>query len=112
MTWFVVGRDDRGTILQAVIGLRSDLRNGDLSSSGATVTDPDGREAAAFGREAWDRRKQSGTAPGRIYHAQLRGSRIGLSGALAPMGADGRPAGDGALVPFSIDARCDDPDQG
>ena len=121
-TLFVVGRSTGGDVLQAVVGVEKDGSTGVPRSTGLTVTD-DGRQLSAFGPESWQRRGESGPAPGRITGAALRGSRIRASGDLAVedvstvgTGLDGGGATDGGtstggasqMVSFTLDARCDD----
>lgn len=111
-TLFVVGRTDGGRILQAVIGLEDDLETGVPDSSGLTVgLGVGGIEVGAFGPEAWERQGRTGSPPGAITSARLRGSRIQLAGDAVALDAEGAPAGPGEdLHPFSLDARCDEQD--
>lgn len=121
-TLFVVGRTDGGQILQEVVGLRADRKTGIPELTGVSVTARDGSEQAAFGTRAWERRGRRDPAPGQIFSARLRGSRIQVSGAVESVSGDpGRvttttagtttvPSGDGGAswpVAFSLDARCD-----
>ncbi len=110
-TLFVVGRSDDGSILQAVITLDDDGETGQPEGTGATF-DLDAESFAAFGERAWELREGTGPAPGRISWAHLRGARIRAAGEAAPVDDDGRAlAGSGAdLVPFELDARCDERD--
>ena len=104
-TVFIVGRSSKGDVVQAVVGVEADGQSGVLASTGLTVG-PDGAELAAFGAESWQRRGESGAAPGRIDSAQVRGSRIQVSGRLVQTetAAGAAPA---PSVAFSFDARCD-----
>ena len=104
-TVFVVGHSSKGDVVQAVVGVEADGRTGAVASTGLTVG-PGGAELAAFGAESWQRRGESGAAPGRIDSAQVRGSRIQVSGRLVQTetAAGVAPA---PSVAFSFDARCD-----
>ncbi len=104
-TVFVVGRSSKGDVVQAVVGVEADGRTGVVASTGLTLG-PDGAELAAFGAESWRRRGQSGAAPGRIDSAQVRGSRIQVSGRLVQT-ATAAGTAPAPSVAFSFDARCD-----
>jgi hypothetical protein len=110
-TVFVVARADDGAILQGVMGLEDDDKTGVPASTGVTVdldpSSPDTR-VAAFGAEAWERRGSTGSPPGSIASAKLRGSRIQFSGDVVPVDADDVPIPDGKAERFSVDARCDE----
>lgn len=110
-TLFVVGRSSGGDVLQAVVGLDDDVATGVIESTGLTVTD-EGRDLAAFGPEAWDRRAGAGPVPGAITEASLRGARIQARGTLVSI--DESVSGDPELgdqeLAFTLDARCDDQD--
>ena len=110
-TVFVVARADDGAILQGVMGLEDDDKTGVSASTGVTVdldpSSPDTR-VAAFGAEAWERRGSTGSPPGSIASAKLRGSRIQFSGDVVPVDADDVPIPDGKAERFSVDARCDE----
>lgn len=108
-TLFVVGRATDGTVLQAVVGLEADDDTGVPESTGLTVSTDDA-DLAAFGAESWARRGEAGAAPGRITGARLKGSRIQVEGRFATLDPDGRTVVDGAALPFSLDARCDEQD--
>ena len=112
-TVFVVGRSAKGGVVQAVVGVEADGQTGVVVSTGITVG-PEGAELAAFGDESWQRRGESGAAPGRIDAAQVRGSRIQVSGRLVQSEAasgTGIAPSPARSVAFSFDARCDEKDQ-
>lgn len=113
-TAFVVGRSEGGSVLQAVIGVGADERTGVTRSTGLSVID-DNVELAGFGQESWERRGLSGSAPGTITSARIRGSRIQAAGTLVPVDADGKPTATssaaGSGTRFSLDARCDAADR-
>ena len=115
-TAYVVGRSDDGTVLQAVVGVEGDDgTTGVPASTGLTVAPRDTDAMVAFGAEAWTRRGESGEPPGRITSARIRGSRIQAEGEAVPVDDDGRPLDRPATanpVDVSLDARCDDPDEG
>ncbi|MGN6696430.1 MAG: hypothetical protein ACTHN0_19785, partial [Aquihabitans sp.] len=109
-TVFVVARADDGAIVQGVMGLEDDDKTGIPASTGISIDlDPssDATRVAAFGAEAWERRGSTGTPPGSISAARLRGSRIQFSGTAVPVDADDVAIPSGAPQPFSLDARCD-----
>lgn len=113
-TVFVVAKADDGAIVQGVMGLEDDDKTGVPASTGLTVDqDPsrDDTRVAAFGAEAWERRGSSGSAPGTISSARLRGSRIQFSGDVVPVDAQDVPVPNGKADSFSLDARCDEADQ-
>lgn len=107
-TVFVLGRTDEGEVLQAVVGVEPDGETGVPTSTGISVTDG-AVPVTAFGDEAWDRRGETGEAPGQITEARVRGARIQASGQAQPADVTGRPTS-GAPVPLSLDARCDERD--
>jgi hypothetical protein len=107
-TAFVVGRAKDGSILQAVIGVRADHRTGIPASTGITVT-ADPASVSAFGEESWHRRGESGTPPGRITSARIRGSRIQVGADAQPVDAHDQPTQD-PLEVLHMDARCDQRD--
>ena len=107
-TVFVVGRSSKGDVVQAVVGVEVDGQTGVLASTGLTVG-PDGAELAAFGGESWQRRGESGAAPGRIDSARVRGSRIQVSGRLVQTVSAAGTAPTPSTA-FSFDARCDKKD--
>jgi hypothetical protein len=114
-TVFLVARADDGAIVQGVMGLEDDDRTGIPESTGLTVdldADADDSRVAAFGAEAWERRGSSGPPPGSISSAKLRGSRIQFSGTVVPVDADDVPVANGRSDSFSVDARCDEVDDG
>jgi hypothetical protein len=114
-TIFLVARSPGGAVVQAVVGLEDDDATGILASTGLTIDlDPDSADTrvAAFGEEAWDRRGRSGTPPGTIASARLRGSRIQLSGEVVDVDALDRTVAGRDPQPFSVDARCDLQDDG
>lgn len=109
-TIFLVARSPGGAVVQAVVGLEDDDATGVVESTGLTIDlDPDSADTrvAAFGEEAWARRGRSGTPPGTIASARLRGSRIQLSGEVVDLDALDRPVAGRDPQPFSVDARCD-----
>jgi len=110
-TVYLVAASDSGSLLQAVVGLEEDDRTGIAASTGVSI-DPDARRddlrVAAFGDEAWERRGQTGTPPGRIGSARLRGSRIQFSGDVVAVDANDVAVADGDQTAFSVDARCDE----
>lgn len=110
-TVYVLGRTPDGQVLQAVVGVRADHRTGVVASSGLTVGDR-ARDRGAFGAEAWTRRGQDGPPPGRITSAAVRGARIQLAGGLVPLDATGHPAAGSEPSAFTLDARCDQHDEG
>lgn len=109
-TVFVLGRTDDGEVLQAVVGVEADGETGVPASTGLTVTQSD-PPVAAFGAEAWARRRQDGPAPGTITSARVKGARIQSAGEAQPTDIDEQPTS-AAVVPFSLDARCDERDDG
>jgi hypothetical protein len=123
-TVFLVGRGPGAVVLQAVVGVEDDGSTGVTASTGITVEGGGWvREApnsavlaeslGASGVESWERRGQTGRAPGSISSAVVRGARIQVEGRLEPLDASsglpiaGSPA-DARLVPFRLDARCDE----
>jgi hypothetical protein len=79
---------------------------GVATSSSLPIVSTGGFEA--FGAESWQRRKQTGPAPGTITSDRIKGARIQAAGTAQPIdGADQVTAG--APVPFTFDARCDAP---
>ena len=72
-TVYLVGREDGGEVLQAVVGVEADGETGVPDSTGLTVTEG-AVPIAAFGEEAWRRRGEDGAAPGRVDAARVRGS--------------------------------------
>ncbi len=108
-TVFVVGRAKDGSVLQAVVGTKKDHKTGVLDSTGLSIIhDPD--SVSAFGKESWARRGQSGTAPGTITSARIRGSRIQVSTLAQPVDADESPTAADPIT-TTLDARCDAQDQ-
>lgn len=110
---FVVARADDGAIVQGVVGLEKDDETGVPASTGITIDqDPASEDTrvAAFGAEAWERRGSTGTPPGSIASARLRGSRIQFSGTAVPVDAEDVPIPSGEPQAFSLDARCDEAD--
>lgn len=108
-TAFLVGRTESGIVLQAVVGVEDDGETGVPRSTGFEVigdADVDGGGYGAFGEEAWDRREETGTPPGEITSARIRGARIQVEGRAVTLDPDGRPQG-GTLTEVSLDARCD-----
>ncbi|MCU1497439.1 MAG: hypothetical protein JWM47_1392 [Acidimicrobiales bacterium] len=107
-TAFIVGRSAGGSVLQAVLEVESDGRTGIPASTGLTLIDGD-MEQAAFGAGSWQRRGETGKAPGAITSARVRGSRIQAAGRLVAVDGEGRPdpgsPDDGSE--FTLDARCD-----
>lgn len=107
-TIFVVGRNDHGDVLQAVVGLEADALTGVPASTGLTVDDRAGNRRGAFGAEAWQRRGSSGRPPGAIRSSGRRGARIALSGDLEGLTREDTAAGTASgLVPFGLEVRCD-----
>lgn len=100
-TLFVVGRQGAGPVLQAVVALADDGTTGIPEGTGVSV-DRDDRTYEAFGADSWRLRGERSDPPGTVAWARLRGSRIQVGGELDP--------GEGAAVPFTLDARCDEPD--
>lgn len=112
-TVFVVARAPDGAVLQGVMGLRKDDKTGIRRSTGMTIDlDPasDSTRLAAFGAESWERRGSTGSAPGTITSARLRGSRIQVAGDAVPVDPDDVPVPRAPSQRFSIDARCDEVD--
>jgi hypothetical protein len=88
-------------VLQAVVALADDGTTGISEGTGVSV-DRDDRTYEAFGADSWRLRGERSDPPGTVAWARLRGSRIQVGGELDP--------GEGAAVPFTLDARCDEPD--
>jgi hypothetical protein len=111
-TVFVVGRSDRGEVLQAVVQLAEDGASGNAAATGLTV-DVGSTTFAAFGETAWERRRGPGEAPGTISWARLRGARIQLAGRADAVDDDGRrlTGSEASAVDLSFDARCDERDE-
>lgn len=109
-TVFVLGRTEDGRVLQAVVGVESDGETGVTASTGLSVTEADD-PVSAFGAEAWARRGEAGDPPGTISSARVRGARIQASGRAQPSDASGDPTSDDP-VDFTLDARCDQRDDG
>lgn len=123
-TVFIVGRGPGDLVLQAVVGVGDDGRTGVTASTGITLEGGGWVEEApnsavlagsigASGAESWERRGQTGRAPGAITSAAVRGARIQVEGRLEPLDVTtGRPiattADDALVIPFRLDARCDD----
>ena len=124
-TVFLVGRGPGAVVLQAVVGVDDDGRTGVTASTALTVEGggwvqkaPNSAVLAdslgASGVESWERRDQTGRPPGAITSAAVRGARIQVEGRLEPLDtSSGRPIArsttDAVVVPFRLDARCDDP---
>lgn len=105
-TAFVVGRAGDGSVLQAVVGVRAkDHKTGVLRSTAITVTD-DPASVSAFGPESWTRAGHTGTAPGTITSAGLRGSRIQATALGQPVDSHDQPT-QAPLIDVKLDARCD-----
>ncbi len=104
-TVFVVGRTDDGAVLQAVVGVEDDGETGVPTSTGFTVTEVD-RPVSAFGEEAWARQGETGSPPGEVLSARVRGARIQAAGEAQPVDITGAPTSVDP-VPFTLDARCD-----
>jgi hypothetical protein len=104
-TLFVVGRADDGSVLQAVVGLTKDQKNGVTASTGFSVIEGP-TTVEAFGQESWERRGKTGPAPGEITSARLRGARIQLGGQARFVDTDEVPTSPKS-IDVSIDARCD-----
>lgn len=127
-TVFLAGRAPGGAVLQAVVGVEDDASTGVLASTGLTVDGggwiqeaPNSAVLAesigASGVESWERRGQTGRAPGTITSAVVRGARIQVEGSLEPLDpATGRPiarsADDARRASFRLDARCDESTKG
>ena len=110
-TVFLVARADDGAIVQGVMGLEDDDETGVPASTGVSIDlDPtsDDTRVAAFGAESWERRGMTGSPPGSIARARLRGSRIQFSGTVEPVDPQDRPVPEGEPMSFSLDARCDE----
>lgn len=123
-TVFIVGRSPGDVVLQAVVGVDADGETGVAASTGLTVEGggwaneaPNSAVLAdslgASGAESWERRGQSGRAPGEITSAVVRGARIQVEGRLEPLDVTtGRPIAttdaDARLLDFRLDARCDE----
>lgn len=119
-TVFLVARSPGGAILQVVMGLDPDEveaaaedgaeLDGTIASSGLTVdlqASAEDTRVAAFGPEAWARRDGSGTPPGTVSSARLRGSRVQLSGSVQAVDATDRLLPGAEPQPFRVDGRCD-----
>lgn len=109
-TVFVLGRTDDGRVLQAVLGVEADGETGVTASTGFSVTEADD-PVSAFGAEAWARRGEAGNPPGTIESALVRGARIQASGRAQPTDVTGDPTSADPIA-FSLDARCDQRDDG
>lgn len=107
-TFRLAGRTESGAVLQATVGVEGDGETGVPRSTGLTVYGYDQVDLAAFGDESWARRGKDGDAPGGVETARIRGARVQASGEAAVVDADEVPTGD-QLLPFSLDARCDEP---
>jgi hypothetical protein len=123
-TVFLVGRGPGTVVLQAVVGVEDDGRTGVTASTGLTVEGggwvkeaPNSAVLAdslgASGVESWERRDQTGRAPGAITSAEVRGARIQVEGRLEPLDISSglpiaRSTTDALVVPFRLDARCDE----
>lgn len=108
-TAYVVGRSETGATVQAVIGVEADGETGVPESTGLTVDGLDAVGLAAFGSEAWERKGESGDAPGSIATARVKGSRIQATGEAVTTGADGQPL-PGEPRTITFDSRCDETD--
>lgn len=109
-TVFLVAHGSDGAVLQGVMGVRKDHKTGIRASTGLTVDlEPTSTETrvAAFGAESWARRRSTGSPPGTITSARLRGSRIQFAGTVVPVDANDVVRPDGTPQRFSVDARCD-----
>jgi hypothetical protein len=108
-TFRLAGRAESGAVLQAAVGVESDGETGVPRSTGITVYGFDQVDLAAFGDESWARRGKEGEAPGEVGTARIRGARVQAAGEAAVVDSDEVPTGD-QLLPFSLDARCDEQD--
>ncbi len=110
-TVFVVGRSERGAVLQAVVGVQGpDDLDGVVTATAVTVGTADS-ELAASGADSWERRGMTGRPPGLITSARIRGSRIQVGGDFESVDTDGTstpPTSPGSLLSFALDARCDE----
>ncbi|HRW37378.1 MAG: hypothetical protein KDB04_08555 [Acidimicrobiales bacterium] len=114
-TAFLVARADDGALLQAVVGLEDDDATGVPASTGLTVDlrpERTDTRIGAFGAEAWARRGEGGAAPGEVRSARLRGSRIQLTADAVGLDEADRPLPSAEPQPVSVDARCDERDDG
>lgn len=108
-TAYVVGHSESGATLQAVVGVEADGETGVPDSTGLTVDGFDEVGLVAFGDEAWERKGETGDAPGSIETARIKGSRIQASGQAVTTGPDGEPLpGDARTI--TLDSRCDETD--
>jgi hypothetical protein len=112
-TIYLVARAPDGAVLQAVVGLEEDLATGIVASTGVSVdADPQRTDTrvAAFGAEAWERRGSTGSPPGTVSSARLRGSRIQISAQAVAVDALDRPVAGAEPTALRVDARCDQQD--
>src|SRR5699024_2898472 len=112
-TVFVLGHSEGGEVLQAVVAIDPESREGIPDLTGVTVSDgPDDIEA--FGSGAWDLRGGAGGPPGSIERSSMRGSRIELEGtAVDPTSSGDAPStGEekGGEAGLAGGARCAEPD--